>query len=174
MNRPQERILGIGDIIYAADGIVCCPAVGSCIALVIRNEITGRVGMAHVFLPSVPAGKVEAGHRGKYADCAIDQLVEGLRTDGSEASSTLTAFAAGGASMFPVRQVQDRMDIGTMNAQAVRDCLEKYQVPIRFWDVGGASARTVRFDVAAGKMIVAIKAKNVSKGDAARKGWESI
>ena len=149
--KEQPAIVGIGGISYAARGSLTCLAVGSCVALGLIYEKTGRAGLAHIFLPRAPATQSDGQSPGKYADLALREMTE--RLCAKEGCAGLAAYVAGGARMFPKGFQQDWLDVGALNSEAVRALLEGCKIPIRFWDVGGTAARNVRLDVAARTMI---------------------
>lgn len=157
MDRRNEIPIGIGKISYTYNDILFCAAVGSCVALTIRNNRSGYTGMAHVFLPDAATGHHSEDSPGKYADWAVTNLINNLLIKTDSSVNDLSAYVSGGAQMFPIRQAQCCMDIGKINAERVRQLLIDHHIVIKFWDVGGKAARTVAFDAAKGEISVTKK-----------------
>lgn len=154
-----------GEICIADKGTLFCPGIGSCIVLALRARKTGRVAMAHIFLPDSPDKTKFQNMPGKYADTAIDKMTGMLLPDGGDESIQLEAFLAGGAQMFPFRQTSTMMDIGRMNIEKVLSILLKKRIPIIICEVGGNTARTVQFDINSSTMFIVTKfstAKHIS------------
>lgn len=69
---------------------------GSCIGVAVYDRVAKVGGMAHVILPDSNEG---SGDPGKFADTAVDLLVENLVAEGAE-KKRVAAKMAGGATMF--------------------------------------------------------------------------
>lgn len=148
--RP-DIIVPIGRIEYTRTKDLICPAVGSCIALCILNNVTGMAGMAHIFLPK--AKNVMPFTGGKYADTAITEMVATL-CPLDHSADKLTAFVSGGARMFSGGTYNHEMDVGQLNSTAVLADLKARNIEVAFLDVGGKLARNVLFDIKTKKMSV--------------------
>lgn len=119
---------------------------GSCIGLVVYDEISGIAGMAHVLLPD-SAGRAAGKLPGKYADRALPCLITGLLKHGANRSG-LKAKIAGGARMFQNAMDYQTGDVGSGNVAAVRAALKEANIPIVSAEVGGTAGRKATFDVA--------------------------
>ncbi len=134
---------------------------GSCVAVALYDGKKNIGGLAHIMLPdsSSVSKKVNPG---KYADTAIKAMVGEMERLGSRRRD-IKAKIAGGACMFTVpgavnpRNVPGPclgMQIGERNIEAVRRVLEELKISLQAEDVGGNHGRTMRFDIADGKVII--------------------
>jgi chemotaxis protein CheD len=120
---------------------------GSCIGLVLLDRRAAVAGLAHVVLPA--AIGADRAARGKFADTAVDALIEGMEALGAR-RTRLEAVLVGGASMFA--SASAAMDVGQRNAAAVREELGRQRIPITAADTGGQRGRTVRVALASGRV----------------------
>jgi chemotaxis protein CheD len=132
---------------------------GSCVGVTLYDKRTKIGGMAHVMLPELPPNR-DSGNPAKYADTALDILVEKLEGAGAR-KSRFEAKMAGGAQMFDFSNSNDKMRIGARNIEAVKKYLKKHNIPVRGSEVGEDYGRTMEFDLATGKATI----KTVKKED---------
>ena len=115
--------------------------------IVIYDRVAKVGGMAHVILPSSAEGR---GDRGKFADTAVDWLLEDAISAGCN-KARLAAKIAGGASMFgPVTNT----GLGERNAVAVKERLKHHSIRVVAEDVGGQSGRKMMLDPSTGDVQV--------------------
>ena len=70
--------VGMGDIVVAKHPVVLTSlGLGSCIGLVIYDDIAKVAGMSHIMLPNNHEDK-DVKKLGKYADTAVPKLIEDL------------------------------------------------------------------------------------------------
>lgn len=113
--------VGMGEIVVAKHPVILTSlGLGSCLGLVIYDEIAKVAGMSHIMLPENHEGR-EVKKFGKYADTAVRKLIEELIALGA-LKSRLKAKMAGGP-----RCSQSRVRI---------------QVP--FWQLASATSRRPR------------------------------
>jgi chemotaxis protein CheD len=123
---------------------------GSCVAIAIHDRMAKIGGLAHVLLPDASLGRgVE--NRARYASTAVPLLLEDMRAIG--ASGPFVASLVGGAALFGPLLAWGG-SVGARNIDAARLALAAARVPVLAEDVGGASGRTVSFDVTSGKVRV--------------------
>jgi chemotaxis protein CheD len=117
---------------------------GSCIGLALMDSGRGLAGLAHIMLPG--GGTREANEAGsaKYADVAVERLVEELVALGARLTE-LEGILVGGAQMFAGGG--SSLDIGSRNEEATRAALAKHSVPVRAAATAGNKGRTVRVQV---------------------------
>ncbi|WP_404452645.1 chemotaxis protein CheD [Virgibacillus necropolis] len=163
MNETQTVIkVGIADLkIVTAPDIIRTSGLGSCVGVVIYDLQKEVAGLAHVMLPDSAIGKKDNLNLYKYADTAIDSLVDQLYACGVRKNG-LQAKLAGGAQMFQFTPSSAMMRIGPRNIEAVEEKLVHHQIPIVSSDVGGSCGRTIEFDPESGKL----KVRTVHKGEA--------
>jgi chemotaxis protein CheD len=146
----KEWAVGIAEVKVAQfpDSFVAY-GLGSCVGVTLYDRIKKNGGLAHVMLPSsvlFSRGFVP----GKYADTAVDQLVQELKALGS-ASDRLEAKLVGGANMFK-NIVSHPVPIGVRNGTAVREKLRTLSIPIVGEDLGGEFGRTIQFSLEDGRI----------------------
>ncbi|GJM26004.1 MAG: chemoreceptor glutamine deamidase CheD [Phycisphaerae bacterium] len=122
---------------------------GSCIGITVCDVQAGIGGMAHVMLPQA-TGPTESP--GKFADTGVDALVESVLASGA-VQSRLKAKIAGGAAMFGEGADSG---IGSRNAQAVRERLQKHGIAIVASEVGGNKGRRMSLNPETGEVEVQI------------------
>lgn len=134
---------------------------GSCVAVALYDDKKGIGGLAHIMLPDSSA-MTKKGNPGKFADTAIKAMVEEMERLGSKRRD-IRAKIAGGACMFTIpgavnpRNVPGPclgMQIGERNIEAARKALEELKIPLVAEDVGGSYGRTMRFNIADGKVVI--------------------
>ncbi|MDD3857397.1 MAG: chemotaxis protein CheD [Methanoculleus sp.] len=131
-------ILGLGELRVGK-----CPmgtiGLGSCIALILHDQRRSLAGLAHIMLPE---SRGDTDRPGKFADTAIDALLEEMGRAGSTKSS-LTATVVGGASMFEFSA--NSLNIGERNAVAVKGLLQEQGIRIEHEETGGKVGRSVYY-----------------------------
>jgi chemotaxis protein CheD len=131
-------------------GVIVTVGLGSCVAIAIHDRAARVAGLAHVLLPAEFPGTT-IKNRARYASTAVPLLVEEMRALG--ARGPLVAKIAGGAGLFG-KLLSVAGTVGVRNIEASRVALAAAGIPIVAEDVGGASGRTVTFDVATGALHV--------------------
>jgi chemotaxis protein CheD len=162
MNKVQTVVkVGIADLnIVSAPDVIRTSGLGSCVGVVIYHTTKQIAGLAHVMLPDSKLGKQGTSNPLKYADTAIDILVEKLLRMGFR-KSQLQAKIAGGAQMFQINTANDMMRIGKRNVEAVLSKLSEHQIPVIASDVGGNYGRTIEFD----PQNSLLKIRTITKGE---------
>jgi chemotaxis protein CheD len=123
---------------------------GSCVAIAIHDRLAKVGGMAHVLLPDASLGRgVE--NRARYASTAVPLLLEDMRSIG--AAGPFAAWLVGGAALFGPLLAWGG-SVGARNIDAARTALAAARVPVVAEDVGGATGRTLSFDVISGTLRV--------------------
>lgn len=158
-NAPTAKVDGatIHSIGIAGIKVVRAPVkvrtvLGSCIGIAIYDRVAKIGGLGHVILPSSQEG---SGDPGKFADTAVDLLVERLTAEGGE-PKRFAAKITGGAAMFGPSVATN---VGQRNADAVRARLAAHSIRLVAEDVGGASGRKMLLDPATGDVWVEIIGK---------------
>lgn len=151
-NRNAMIKVGIADQKMAkAPDKIKTTGLGSCVGLVLYDLNRQVAGLAHIMLPDSSLAKQENLNPYKYADTAIDRLIEKLCSAGA-AKYALKAKMAGGAQMFEFASNNDLIRIGSRNVQAVQEKLNEHHIVLKAKDVGGNSGRTIEFDPASGTL----------------------
>ena len=116
---------------------------GSCIGIAIYDRVANLGGMAHVILPDSNEG---SGAPGKFADTAVDCLIDMLMDEGA-VKKRIAAKIAGGAAMFGDEAA---VGLGSRNADAVRARLAFHSIRLAGSLVGGGKGRKMLLDPATG------------------------
>jgi chemotaxis protein CheD len=121
---------------------------GSCIGLALVDKRAGVAGLAHIVLPAT-TGTPKPEAMNKFADHAVPALVDGMVERGAS-RVFMQAALVGGASMF----AGAGLEVGSRNADAVRELVASRRVPVVAEAVGGSRGRTVKVDVTNGTVSV--------------------
>lgn len=156
--------VGMGDIVVAKHPVVLTSlGLGSCIGLVIYDDVAKVAGMSHIMLPNNHEGQ-DVKKLGKYADTAVPKLVEDLIALGA-LKSRLKAKMAGGAQMFsiPGKNSASFLAIGERNIETTKKMLEIHGIPLVASDLGGNKGRSVEFYTENWIMIVKVIGSEIKK-----------
>ncbi|MEN2766425.1 chemotaxis protein CheD [Ornithinibacillus xuwenensis] len=162
MNKEQTIIkVGIADLnIVTAPDVIRTSGLGSCVGIVIYDVGKQIAGMAHVMLPDSKHAKQQTLNHYKYADTAVDILIEKLCMKGLR-KPLMKAKLAGGAQMFQFNSGSDMMRIGQRNTEAVLQKLAEHNIPVISSDVGGNFGRTIEFD----PQTANLRIRTITKGE---------
>ncbi|MBN1346013.1 MAG: chemotaxis protein CheD [Phycisphaerae bacterium] len=139
------HFIGIAEVKIVRSPDKILTLVGSCVGVVLHDPRAKVGGMAHVMLPN---SRLLKGHRGKFADTAVDWLIEEvLRAGGRRAG--LTAKIAGGAALFGP---DVDSGIGQKNIHAVKARLAHHKIQVAAADLGGTKGRKMLFDPTTGSV----------------------
>lgn len=126
---------------------------GSCIGLVIYDQLSKSAGMVHIMLPDSRDVK-NIPKPGKFADTAVPLLLEELLKLGVN-KSQLRAKMAGGAQMFSIPGKDNAIfSVGTRNVEATTKMLANAGVRLVASDTGGNKGRSVEFSTETMKLVV--------------------
>jgi len=147
----QDIDVGIGECKVSnnpADTLVT-HALGSCIALVLYDPVARVAGLLHYMLPESSLDPDKAVNRPfMFADTGIPRLLLSAWQLGA-AKSRSVFMAAGGAQML---DPNGTFNIGHCNHMAMRKICWKAGITVHKEEIGGTSSRTLRFDVACGRV----------------------
>ena len=142
-------VVGISDqqVVCPSDHLITY-ALGSCVGICLYDQVKQVSGLAHILLPeSFRSGNKNEVY--KFADTAIEALVNSMEKQGGS-GNRLVAKIAGGASMF----VNSIMNIGERNVEVVKRELLRLNIKLVAEDTGANYGRTVKFSADDGKMTV--------------------
>lgn len=139
----RNRLVIQGEFDVVSEGnVVLTTLLGSCVAMCLRDNMSGVGGMNHFLLPGDAS---DSGDSLRYGVNAMELLVNGvLRLGGSR--SRLEAKLFGGAHV-----VQGLADVGIRNATFAREFLHKEGIACVGESLGGSKARRVRYWPATGR-----------------------
>nr|WP_316247198.1 chemotaxis protein CheD [Rossellomorea vietnamensis] len=137
--------VGIADMkIAKGNQSIRTSGLGSCVGVVLYDEVVPLAGMVHVMLPSSNLAKDSSFNLAKFADTGVRELADTLSQQGGRVSR-MKAKIAGGAQMFQFTTGSELMRIGPRNVEAVTNVLENLGIPLISKDVGGSNGRTIEF-----------------------------
>lgn len=142
-----------------ADLNVCMPpnglttlGLGSCVGIVLYDPVTKVSGLAHIMLPDSTKIKNNS-NVAKFADTAIDKLIEEMTRLGGN-KSRFVAKLAGGAQMFSFSSTNDLVRVGERNVQASKAKLKELGIRIIAEDTGKNYGRTIEFYPETGQLLI--------------------
>ena len=139
----EKLVVGISDwnICRRPDSLSTY-ALGSCVGICLYDKATKIAGLSHIMLPDSTAIADGAKTRPKFADTAIVDMLNAMKSQGALPSG-MTAKIAGGAVMF--KSASSQFNIGERNVEAVKKVLGQLGIPIIASDTGLDYGRTVTF-----------------------------
>ena len=151
----EEIEVRIGElkIAKAPDKLVAL-GIGSCVAITFYDPELKVGALAHIMLPDSMKGN-PIGSPTKYADLAVDRMIEEMTKLGSK-KKDIEAKIIGGANMFPHLK-HAPLEVGKLNVEATREKLKKEGIRLVGESVGGSIGRSVEFSTAAGSVTIRTK-----------------
>lgn len=144
-------IVGMADLNVTKDsGKLTTLGLGSCLGIVLYDNVTKVGGMAHVMLPDSTQIRNNANNA-KFVDTGTITLIEKMRAAGAR-TTNLKAKIAGGAQMFAVTGNNENMKIGDRNIEACLKLLGNLNIPIIGRDVGLNYGRTITLHTDDGRL----------------------
>jgi len=154
-------VIGISDLNVAKSGdVLVTYALGSCVGICLYDPVAKIAGLSHIMLPTIVDFPNTTTAHEKYADTALELLLQRMTSIGAM-KVRIRAKIAGGAQMFAAVNNSSLSGIGERNVIAVKKELLRLKIPIVAEDTGKNYGRTVFFDSDEGTM----KVKSVNKGE---------
>jgi chemotaxis protein CheD len=147
----RQLIVGVadGNVSHDPDSMLVTYALGSCVAVMLHDPVAGISGMVHYLLPeSSMASEQSTARPWMFADTGISRLLRATLERGAN-KGRLIVCAAGGAQIM---NDNSAFNIGKRNCLALRKALWKWGLTARAEDIGGTLPRTVRMEVATGRV----------------------
>ena len=144
-------VVGVADMKVSEDreAALATYALGSCIAVAIHDPAAGVGGLLHFMLPESSIDPVKAQQAPyMFADTGIPMLFRSAYEKGAN-KRRLAVRLVGGAQVMDAQSV---FNIGKRNYLAARKILWKAGVMVEAESVGGSVSRTVRLEVATGRL----------------------
>ena len=154
--------VGMADIVtVSSPAKLITLGLGSCIGLIIYDEIAKIASMAHIMLPD-SRGIKEHEKPGKFVNLAIPFLIDELLKKNAK-KERLKAKFAGGAQMFTnsIGGGTEFLAVGTKNVAETTDLLNKCKIKIIASDTGGNKGRTVEFNTVTWMLSVKLLGKGI-------------
>ena len=143
--------VGLGDLFISTSDDLVAYSLGSCVGICLWDPIAKVAGMAHVVLPTAPAGAVTLP--GKFGDTAVPALLSALARAGAQ-KFRLQCKIAGGAAVLAIGGGGSLPKIGDRNVESVKAALANVNLRILGEQTGGNQGRTVRLEPASGRVLV--------------------
>jgi len=145
--------VGMADLACVrSPGILTTLGLGSCVGIAFYDRVKKIAGLAHIMLPSSLDIKNNS-NKSKFADTAIDVLLQEMISLGANKKSIVCKLA-GGAQMFSFHNKSDILRIGERNVQASKKKIEDYGIPLIAEDVGGNFGRTIELNSEDGLLLI--------------------
>lgn len=130
--------------LLAADGgLLGTRALGSCLAVAMRDDTGRRAGLAHCMLPlSQIDATASQAEPCTFTDSGIAALRDALLQAGAKPGS-LQAFLVGGGCLLGASPA---LQMGKRNIQVARMLLEQFEITVLGEAVGGNLPRSLWFD----------------------------
>ena len=143
--------VGLGDLYTSTSDDLVAYSLGSCVGVCLWDPVARVGAMAHVVLPSAPAGPVATP--GKFGDSAVAALLAALKRAGAQ-KFRLQCKIAGGAAVLAIGGGGSLPKIGDRNVEAVKAALAQANIRILGEQTGGNMGRTVRLEPSSGRVLV--------------------
>ena len=145
--------VGMADMkVAVGPAVIVTRGLGSCLGIVIYDNIKKLAALAHPMLPKIDEGRVKSNPY-KFVDSAVMAMLEELKKKGCQ-PCFLCAKIFGGAHMFSSIPVSSVFNIGARNAEVAREVFAANNVKLTAEDIGGNSGRTIFVEAATGKVAV--------------------
>jgi chemotaxis protein CheD len=147
--------VGMADlkVVVGEEEILKTNGLGSCVGIILFDQVKKIAGMAHVMLPNSNIARDGNVNLSKYADTAIPEMLKQMIELGAS-RERIIAKLAGGAQMFAFSGASDTMRIGSRNIEACKDTLLQIHIPIQAEDTGANYGRTIEFHCSTGMLYI--------------------
>ncbi|NDB51043.1 MAG: chemotaxis protein CheD [Nitrosopumilaceae archaeon] len=156
--RSHEVAMGEARVSDESDGVMTT-FVGSCVALCLFESSKKVGGLAHIMLPEAGGNTTSHTTNGKYADQAIDYLLNTMQQKGAKLNK-IKAKIAGGAQIFKTETGNGLFTIGERNIESIKKILDKHGIQVLGEETGKTYGRWVKFDLQNGAVDIKSKRGN--------------
>lgn len=151
----MRRVVGVADMAVSnnPDEVLVTYSLGSCIAVIIFDPVARVGGMLHYMLPESTIDSEKAQKNpNMFADTGIAMLFRQSYQLGAR-KENIVVKVVGGAQILDQNGV---FNIGKRNYVAMRKIFWRNNVMVAAEHVGGTVNRTVRLDMATGRVILKV------------------
>jgi chemotaxis protein CheD len=144
-----------GELVVSDGPLIVTTLLGSCVAVTMFSPRQRLGAICHALLPTcrkeMPCshGQTDAG---KYVECAIRLMLEGLMARGV-AKNEIEAKLFGGSDMFDPAEGRSR-SVGRQNMETALSMLEGESVRLITQDLGGPRGRKIIFHMHTGEVFL--------------------
>ena len=149
----KTLVVGVADMIATNDASaeIVTHALGSCLGIVVYDAIKRVGGILHVMLPDSSIDPAKGQNSPfMFVDTGVPRLFHTVYGLGAE-RQRLVVRVAGGAQFLDDGRL---FNIGERNGQALFRLLTQNGHTVHAHDIGGRTSRTVRLDMATGKLSI--------------------
>jgi chemotaxis protein CheD len=151
---PQKSlVVGVADMVASndANAELVTYSLGSCLGVTVYDPLKHVGGLLHLMLPeSCIAPEKGVTSPFMFVDTGVPQLFKTFYNLGGDRSRVIIRVA-GGAQFL---DEQRTFNIGERNIQAFEEIIARNGLAIHAHDLGGFNSRTLRFDLATGKVSI--------------------
>jgi chemotaxis protein CheD len=151
LDAPAIASAGLGElaVVQRSDMLLTARGLGSCIGISVYEPNSKIAALAHVMLPGPMTIEPVAGQPARFADQAVESIVELLQKRGGRTRDCVIKLA-GGAQVIRLANKDDKLQVGKRNIEAVLAALEKRGLRVSAQRVGGNMGRTLTLYAATG------------------------
>jgi len=149
----KALVVGVADMVASNDAgaELVTYSLGSCLGIVAYEPAKQIGGLLHVMLPDSRIDPLTAATSPfMFVDTGVPRLFHALYSLGADRSKVIVK-AAGGAQFLDPGGI---FNIGERNQKALVQLLGRNGFQLHAQDLGGVSSRTIRLDMATGKLTV--------------------
>ncbi|MEI8242058.1 MAG: chemotaxis protein CheD [bacterium] len=149
----KSVIVDIGSMAVSAspEEMLVTYALGSCIGVTFYDTVLRIGGMAHLMLPLSPVDPQRAEERPfMFVDIGVPRLLEDLFARGCRKRDLLVRMAGGAQVMSD----NNLFRIGERNVAVFRKIMWKNGLLIQGQETGGSVSRTLRLEIATGRLTI--------------------
>lgn len=154
----KNLIVGVGDMLTSNDStaVLVTYSLGSCVGVAVYDAVTKVGGLLHAMLPdsSINAERAESRPY-MFVDTGLPAMFHAIYALGG-VKPRLSIRLAGGAELLDEKRV---FNIGNRNVDMVVAMLARNGVKLLAQETGGRESRTMRLDLATGKVTLDMPGK---------------
>ncbi|HGY90078.1 MAG TPA: chemotaxis protein CheD [Planctomycetes bacterium] len=149
----RRRVVSLGALVVTADPaeILATYSLGSCLGIIMRDDIHGVSGLLHAVLPrkegTAPSKRPDAW----FVEEGVETLLAAMLENGADRRA-VTVKAAGGAHPMEMKG----RAVGAENVRALGSVLARLRFDLVASDFGGVDPRTLIHDTGSGRTSVVV------------------
>jgi len=147
VNELPTIYLKPGEIHFSNEPARVVTVLGSCISVVMYDRRTRVGAICHAVMPSISYGTVKksaAGNDFQYVDTSMKWMLEKFAELGIKAKD-LEVKIFGGSEIFYDTKYNSTVSIGSKNIEAAMKFIQKLDLKLKAWNVGGSKGRKLIF-----------------------------
>ncbi|MFA6561937.1 MAG: chemotaxis protein CheD [Verrucomicrobiia bacterium] len=152
-HRLKTVVVGLGGMAISdsPDEVLIAHSLGSCLGVTFYDPVLRAGGMAHCMLPLSQIDKDKAQETPcMFVDIGVPKLIEAMFKRGCRKKDLIVRVAGAARVMDSANLFR----IGERNHAVFRKIMWKNGMFIRAEDIGGDRARTLRMEIATGRVVV--------------------